>query len=364
MQSEARIRRILHIDLAPFFVAVERARDPSLRDRPVVVGGDGPLTRVAAASDEARAAGVRPGQAVSRARELCPEAVVRPGDLEAYARVSNDVTSLLLRVSGRVERPSADEAFLELSAQAATMRRAVLMTECLRDDMRRRLGLEAAFGLASSRLAARVASRWARPRGLVLLLPEYERSFLDRQRLALLDELTPGELARLAQRHVATLGDARQADQAVLDAALGRSAADRLQRLLDPAREPAVSTMAPPVCLQEELTLHDRTNDSQALRQLLDGLVSRACRRLQAFGLAAGSLTVEVRRGGAPLTRSERLATPVCDEPVLRRIAARLGGPLVEAAPMVRALGVRLTHLDQRRPSFPLFPEAPLAVRA
>jgi DNA polymerase-4 len=364
MQSEAQTRRILHLDLAPFFVAVERARDATLRGRPVVVGGDGPQARVAAVSDEAQAAGVRAGQAVSRARELCPEAAVRPGDLEAYARVSNDVTSLLLRVSRRVERPSADEAFIDLSSHASTMRRAVLTTESLRHDMQRQLGLDAALGLASSRLAARVASRWARPRGLVLLLPQHEEAFLGHQPLALLDDLAPVLLARLAERHVTTFRDVRAADPAELDAALGRSTADRLRRLLDPSSEPAVSLMAPPLYLQEDLAIRDRTNDPGTLRYLLDGLVARACRRLQPFSLAAGSVTVEVRRGDALCARSERLRTPLRDEQALRSVAARLGGPLMEAAPLVRALRVRLAHLDQMRPSFPLFPEVPLAARA
>ena len=98
-----RRRSILHLDLQPFFVSVERALDPALRDRPVVIGGrpDGSGV-VAAASREAKAAGVREGQPLAVARRTCPQAVFRPGDLEAYARVSQEVTSLLLAASRRV----------------------------------------------------------------------------------------------------------------------------------------------------------------------------------------------------------------------------------------------------------------------
>src|SRR5262245_51604304 len=117
-RGAARRRSILHLDLQPFFVSVERALDPGLRDSPVVIGGrpDG-SGLVAAASHEARAAGVREGQPLAAARRACPGAVFLPGDLEAYARASQDVTTLLLTFSRRIERPSADEAYLDLTRE-------------------------------------------------------------------------------------------------------------------------------------------------------------------------------------------------------------------------------------------------------
>src|SRR5947199_31203 len=132
--ERARARSILHIDLDPFFVSVERSLDASLRGRPLIVGGheDGSGV-VAAASDEARANGVRAGQPIRTARRLCPEAVVRPGDLDTYARVSGDVTSLLLSASRRVERPSADEAYVDLTREAPSSPTPVAVAESLKD---------------------------------------------------------------------------------------------------------------------------------------------------------------------------------------------------------------------------------------
>ena len=109
MKSKERTRRILHVDLDPFLVSVERSLDPTLRGRPVIVGAlpDGSGV-VAAASSEARALGVRAGQPIAAARRACPQGVFRPGDLETYARYSEDVTAILQAASRRVERPSAD----------------------------------------------------------------------------------------------------------------------------------------------------------------------------------------------------------------------------------------------------------------
>src|SRR5262245_40525102 len=116
---DTRARRILHVDLDSFFVCVERSLDAGLRGKPLIVGGEGSEGVVAAASAEARAAGVRVGQSLSAARRACPEGVFRSGDLDAYARVSEEITGLLLSASRRVERPSIDEAFVDLTPEDA-----------------------------------------------------------------------------------------------------------------------------------------------------------------------------------------------------------------------------------------------------
>ena len=174
-----RRRSILHVDLDPFFVSVERSLDPSLRSRPVVIGGDGSgMGFVAAVSDEARQAGVRVGLPMAQAHLVCPGGAFRRGDLDAYGRHSEEVTAVLLAASRRVERPSADEAFVDLTAEGPGDPPPVRAAETIRDELQRRLGLDASLGLASSRLAARIASAWAKPRGLLVVLPGYEHSFL------------------------------------------------------------------------------------------------------------------------------------------------------------------------------------------
>ena len=172
----------MHVDLDPFFVNVERSLDPSLRGRAVIVGGgDASSGLVAAASAEARAAGVRPGQSMALARRLSPDAVVREGDLDTYGRVGEDISAILLAASRRVERPSADEAYVDLTPEQPGAPTPVSAAETIKDELQRRLGLDASLGLASSRLAARIASSWAKPRGLLLVLPGYEASFVGRQ---------------------------------------------------------------------------------------------------------------------------------------------------------------------------------------
>lgn len=358
MKGTGRARSILHVDLDPFFVSVERSLDASLRGRPLIVGGneDGSGV-VAAASDEARARGVRAGQSIAAARRLCPEGVFRPGDLETYARVSDDVTSLLLSVSRRVERPSADEAYVDLTRELPSSPTPVAVAESLKDELQRRLGLDASLGLATTRLAARVASTWARPRGLLVVLPGYEASFLARQPLCFLPDLPPHLEKALEQGGLVTLGQVAACDPAALAELVGAGAATRLQATARGEGEEPVAVTAPPVRIHEEAAIRDRRTDRQALRQVVAGLAARACRRLRPFGLAAGTVTVELRRGDMAVRREENLEPGLADEDTARAVASALVEPVLEPASTVRSVQVRLTRLGRPGAQTPLFPE-------
>jgi DNA polymerase-4 len=343
-----RARSILHIDLDPFFVSVERSLDASLRGRPLIVGGneDGSGI-VAAASDEARAKGVRAGQPITVARRLCPDGVYRPGDLDTYARVSEDVTGLLLSASRRVERPSADEAYVDLTRESPSSPTPVAVAESLKDELQRRLGLDASLGLATTRLAARVASTWARPRGLLVVLPGYEASFLARQPLCFLPDLPPHLEKALEQAGHVTLGQVAACEPGALEALVGAPAAAKLQEAARGEGEEPVAVTAPPVRIHEEALIRDRRTDREALRQVVEGLAGRACRRLRPFGLAAGTVTVELRRGDLTARREENLEPGVTNEETARAVARALAEPILEPASTVRAVQVRLTRLGR-----------------
>jgi DNA polymerase-4 len=351
-------RSILHVDLDPFFVGVERSLDPTLRGRALVVGGGERSGFVVAASAEAKAAGVRAGQTLAAARQQCPDAVFRPGDLDAYGRMSEQVTSVLLAACRRVERPSADEAYLDLTPEGPGTSAPVPVVESLKDELHRRLGLDASFGLASSRLAARIASSWAKPRGFLLVLPGYEGSFLGRQPLSALEDLPPHLAAGLERAGIGTLGQISEADDETLAEAVG-AAAPRLRLAARGEDEEPIAVAAPPAWVQEEATIRDRRTDRAALEDVLEGLVRRAARRLRPFDLSAGLLTVEVRRPGDELRRSESLSPPRADEESISERARALAEPLLDPAATVRSLQVRLGRLAPPAPQSSLFPDLP-----
>jgi len=359
VKGDAPRRSILHVDLDALFVSVERSLEPRLRGIPVIVGGDGAVGVVAAASPEARDHGVRAGQPLAEARRLCPGAAFRPGDLEAYAKVSEEVTSVLLTASRRVERPSADEAYLDLTPEGPHSENPVRVAERIKDELQSRLGLDASFGLASSRLAARIASGRARPRGLLIVIPGYEASFLARQPVAALRDLPPHIEKALVAAGLTSLGELEQADEAILEALVGRGIAQRLRDAARGEGEPAVPVATPAAWVQEGTPVRDRRSDRDDLLLLLEGLAFRASRRLRPFGLLAGTIAVEVERGTATERRSESLQPAVGDEETISAVAARLAMPLLEPAGAVRAINLRLSRLAPPDRQAALFPGNP-----
>jgi DNA polymerase IV len=349
-------RSILHLDLQSFFVSVERSLDPALRGKPLIIGGQDEQSLVAAASRDVLALGVRPGQPVSAARRLCADAVVVPGDLEAYARVSDEVTGILLAASRRVERPSADEAYVDLTREGQGTVGPVAAAEAIKDDVQRRLGLDASLGLASSRLAARVASSWARPRGLLVVLPGYEASFLARQPVSFLEDLPPHLAHALDEADIRTLGDLAESDPQTLTAFVGATAAERLRAAATGGDEQPIAAAAPPSWFQEETVIRDRRTDHAGLLAVASGLAERACRRLRPFDVAAGTVAVEVRRAEGTQRRDESFEPGIADDDTMRQVVRALAEPLVEAAAGVRAIQVRLSRLARRSSQASLFP--------
>jgi DNA polymerase-4 len=353
-----RRRSILHVDLDPFFVSVERSADPSLRDRPVVVGGDGHgLGFVAAVSAEAREAGVRVGMPLAQARVVAPDAAFRRGDLEAYGRVSDEVTAVLLAASRRVERPSADEAFVDLTPESSGGPPPVRASETIRDELQRRLGLDVSLGLAASRLAARIASTWARPRGLLVVLPGYELSFVAGKPVSML-ALPPHLESALARNGLTTLGPVAECDEARLTTIVGPFAA-RLRAAARGEGEPPIASAAAPASVQEEAAIRDRHSDRGVLREVAEGVARRVARRLKPFRLAAGAVGIEVRRGSETVRRAQMLRPALADEDAIAALARSLAEPLLEPADGVRSLVVRLSRLESPSSQSPLFPAVP-----
>jgi DNA polymerase-4 len=352
-------RTILHVDLDPFFVSVERSLEPSLRGRPVVVGGDGAgLGFVAAASEEARQAGVRLGMPMAQARLACPGAAFRRGDLDVYGRCSQEVTAVHLAASPRVERPSADEAFVDLTVEAPADATPVRAAERIRDELQRRLGLDASLGLASSRLAARIASGWAKPRGLLVVFPGYERSFLAGRALSVLG-LPPHLATALEKAGLATLGQVADADEPALAAVVGPAAASRLGALARGEQETRIAVAAPPDFVQEESAIRARATDRVALEEIADALARRAARRLKPFRLGARAVLVEVRRAAGSARRTDVFGTAVFDEDAIAARVRSLLEPLLDPVAGVRALQVRLARLEPGAARPPLFSATP-----
>ena len=311
---------------------------------------------MAAASEEARAAGVRVGLPLAQARRLVPDAAFRRGDLDTYGRISEEVTAVLLAASRRVERPSADEAFVDLSSEphpalphpAARAVPPVRAAETIRDELQRRLGLDASLGLASSRLAARIASGWAKPRGLLVVLPGYERSFVEPKPVALLG-LPPHVEAALER---AGLLDARPGGRG---RARGARGGDRPARPRTCARRRAArasprshSPRRPRSCRKRPRSATAAATRSRSRRSPTR---SPGGPRAGSSRSASGPARSRSRCAERPTRRAAPSRSPIAtdDEDKVAEAARTLALPLVEPADAVRGLLVRVARLGPDR---------------
>ncbi|MGH2866115.1 MAG: DNA polymerase IV, partial [Solirubrobacteraceae bacterium] len=210
---------IIHADLDSFYASVEQRDDPRLRGRPVIVGGG----VVLAASYEAKGRGIRTAMGGRRARELCPEAIVVPPRMSAYAEASRAVFAIFEQFSPVVEALSIDEAFLDVRGLGHIRGTPREIAALLRLDVRERVGLAITVGLAGTKFLAKVASGVAKPDGLLVIPTGAELAFLHPlpvQRLWGVGRVTS---ARLAESGITTVRQVAALDERVLMDIVGRA---------------------------------------------------------------------------------------------------------------------------------------------
>src|SRR5438094_2596859 len=215
---------ILHADLDAFYASVEQLLDPSLRGKPIAVGGG----VVLAASYEAKAFGVGAGMAGWRARQLCPDLQFVGGHFKEYQRLGDQVIDVLRDFTPLVERISIDEAFLDVSGSVHLFGTPSDIAVAIRERVRSEIGLPVSVGVARTKHLAKVASQVAKPDGLVVVEPEREREFLHPLPVELLWGVGPATRARLAETGIRTIADLAATPTPALQRLLGDAAGAKL----------------------------------------------------------------------------------------------------------------------------------------
>ncbi|MGE5689626.1 MAG: DNA polymerase IV [Pseudomonadota bacterium] len=224
---------ILHADLDAFFASVEQRDDPRLRGRPVIVGAG----VVLAASYEAKARGVRTAMGGRQARWLCPDAVVVPPRMAAYAEASKAVFRVFDDTTPLVEPLSIDEAFLDVHGMERSVGTPVEIAGRLRRDVRERVGLPITVGVARTKFLAKVASAVAKPDGLLVVAPDRELAFLHPLPVERLWGVGPVTAGKLRELGITTVAQVAALPEGVLVSVLGRAVGRHLHALahnLDP----------------------------------------------------------------------------------------------------------------------------------
>ena len=358
----------MHLDLDAFFAAVEQRDKPSLRGKPVIVGGVGLRGVVSTASYEARKFGVGSAMAMGEARRRCPHAAFLAGRFGAYRQASSIVMGLLRELSPLVEPLSLDEAFVDLAAGAErSLDEASLLN--LAEDLRARLteatgGLTASVGLGSSKFIAKVASELAKPDGVRLVAPGTEVATIAPLPARAIPGVGPATMDRLARLGVSTVADLQQLSKAELVRELGKSGGEHLFDLAHAADDRAVEPERETKSISVEDTFERDLADAAVLSGIAERQAASVVQRLTKAELFARTVTVKVRWPDfSSISRSRTLNGATDRAEVVAQVARSLLDGL-DTSQGVRLLGVGVSGLVEvaQEPLFDLVDNTPMRV--
>ena len=340
---------VLHLDLDAFFAAVEQRDKPSLRGKPVVVGGTGGRGVVATASYEARKYGVRSAMSTREARSRCPHAAFLTGRFHAYRDASTVVMGLLREVSPLVEPLSLDEAFVDLArADLPDLELATVtaLAERIRADVHAATGgLTASIGLGTSKFIAKVASDLDKPDGLVVVGPGTERDLLRPMNVTVIPGVGPATSERLRRVGIHTVADLETVDLDELVRLVGKAHGTGLYELARAQDDRPVVAEREAKSVSQEGTYDTDLTDRALMEHLLTRQAGEVAARLRKQGLSGRTVTIKVRlHDFTTLSRSTTLGSPTDHAGTIARLARGLLLDL-DTSGGVRLLGVGVSGL-------------------
>jgi len=332
---------ILHADLDSFYASVEQRDDPSLRGKPVLVGGGVGGGVVLAASYEAKAYGVKGAMGGRQAARLCPHAIVVPPRFKAYTESSKAVFAVFEDTTPLVEGLSIDEAFLDVGGLKRVSGPAVTIAERLRRRVREEVGLPITVGVACTKFLAKVASAVGKPDGLLVVEAGRELAFLHPlpvERLWGVGEKTAG---KLRARGIETVAEVARLEEATLVAMLGRASGRHLHALAhnrDP-RSVVVGRRRGSIGSQCALGSR-RRRTAEDIDAVAVAIVDRVTRRMRAAHRVGRTVVLRMRFGD--FTRATRSHTLVMPTSHTETILGTVRDLLAAARPLIDEQGLTL----------------------
>jgi DNA polymerase IV len=339
---------ILHADLDAFYASVEQLLDPSLRGKPIAVGGG----VVLAASYEAKAFGVSSGMSGLRARELCPQLIFVGGHFGDYQRLGDAVMDVLNDFTPAVERISIDEAFADVAGCTHLFGPPAEIARTIRRRVRTELGLAISVGVARTKHLAKIASQVAKPDGLVVVDPGTELDFLHNLPVELMWGVGPVTKERLAAIGVRTIGQLANTPGRSLVALLGPAASEKLTALAWNRDPRQIRTQRRARSAGAQSALGKKPAQERVIVPTLRHLADRVASRLRAKSRPGRTVTVRVRFADLrSITRSTTLDAPIASTVTLAEIAEELVHKALAHHPdekIISLLAISVSHLEKR----------------
>jgi DNA polymerase IV len=299
-------RLVLHADMDAFFASIEERDKPELRGLPVIVGAVGPRGVVAAASYAARVFGVRSAMPGFKARELCPQGVFLPSDIQKYSLVSEQVHSVFEEFTPIIEPIALDEAFLDITGSMRLFASPVALAERLKARMREVTQLNVSCGIASCKLVAKIACSLGKPNGLRYVPANETRALLDPLPLRRLWGIGPVAERGLRAAGYEHIRDLAEADVHALTRVVGARAPELIALARGQDDRPVVANRAAK-SYGEENTFAQDVSALDTITAALTGHAHAVAQRLRHDEVSGRTITLKIKLGRARGTRSSRI---------------------------------------------------------
>ncbi|MGH2752009.1 MAG: DNA polymerase IV [Actinomycetota bacterium] len=336
---------ILHVDMDAFYASVEVSKDPGLRGKPVIVGGQAGRGVVTSASYEARAYGVRSAMPMITAQRLCPDAVYLPNDFEAYLDFSTQIRAVFISYSPLVEPLSLDEAFIDVGGSVKLFGAPTEIARRIKADIAA-LGLPCTVGVAPNKFLAKLASTRGKPNGLLVVTADSVRSFLDPLPVDALWGVGAATAETLRRLGLKSVGDVATIPRRTLERAVGEALGAHLHLLAQGVDERPVTPHEPAKSVGSEETFGSDLDDPRTILREILRLADRTAARLRDKGLCGRTVTLKVRFSNfKTITRSRTLAAELDNAAEIYSAVRELYGKLDPERPRIRLLGVSVSSL-------------------
>ena len=342
--SDRPLRKIIHVDMDAFYASVETRDDPSLKGKPVAVGG-GHRGVVTAASYEARPFGVRSAMPSVTARRLCPELIFVKPRFDVYRAVSQQIRAIFGAYTELVEPLSLDEAYLDVTEDRHGLGSARAIAEDIRRRIREECQLTASAGVSYCKFIAKLASDHRKPDGLCVITPERGADFVASLPVARFHGVGPVTARKMERLGILTGADLRAWPLPQLQAHFG-SSADWYWRICRGIDEREVKPDRPYKSVSAERTFDEDLRDPERLAAELERIAGYAWARVERAEVAGRTVTLKVKFGDFTLiTRSKSFGANVPDLPAFTSAGQQLLSALHPLPKGIRLLGLGLHNL-------------------
>jgi DNA polymerase IV (archaeal DinB-like DNA polymerase) len=345
------MRIILHVDLDAFFPSVEVRGHPELEGKPVIVGADpkGGTGRgvVSSASYEARKFGVRSAMPISHAWKLCPDGVYLRPHFDLYIPASNSIMEILRSHADKFEQGGIDEAYLDISSRVNDFDDAEVFAKRLMEEILEKTCLTCSIGVASNKMAAKIASDFRKPHGLTVVRPEEVKDFLFPLEVRKIPGIGPKTEKALLELKTETIKDLASMKPEVLTRLFGAWGA-RLHEFANGIDTREVIEEYETKSIGRDTTFEKDMDDEKKILGVLDELAEEVHADIIANGFKFKTITVRIRYEHFDThTSSKSLLFTTNDLDILKNNAKRLIDPFLRGKKKVRLIGVRVSNLIQ-----------------